>query len=564
MDFIQSTTPSQRKSPSESTKEQQEQVLSNRTTLLTLPPELQTKIFSHLAVSWGKSTIQEVLRTCKQLYKVALPISVSVFRNTINQTNGQGSCSTARNLQFLRYLLVSKPWLAKDVRTVVFGRISSRDGEVKNHGEASITDEEIAIYQQHIELILGQLPSGYTKRWGAEWVEDLRRGTSDAQAALILLACPNIHTLLYEMPDRPRHFTQLLSLVHNLAEISPSLRTPDYSKMIIPLSNLQDVFHETLDYDRGYSEFGMESPEFFAFPRLRYYECNLAHIWSAVVGKFERLPRRSSSVEEIILHASYINKDTLDGMLGACKALRKFEFSHFRLDRELGAPCLMMPRDIMDAILPHASTFESLWLNMEESWDKEWKWIGCPERLYMGMGLRQMCMLKKLEIGMQALTGMLGWDPETRNPAAPKMPLRMKGAPKIADCLPESLECLKIHDCGMPILDQAAELIRVIEQGHSFRRLTYIGLLFNGWKMDRDIDFPQARKLTCSASHVCLDIGFREELHYLCDLGETIEGQEGDLNITSRIYAPHVRKAYRETRGQPDLMLWSDPDLYEE
>jgi hypothetical protein len=41
----------------------------------------------------------------------------------------------------------------------------------------------------------------------------------------------------------------------------------------------------------------MEAPEFFAFPRLRYYECNLAHVWSAVAGKFERLPRRSASVK---------------------------------------------------------------------------------------------------------------------------------------------------------------------------------------------------------------------------------------------------------------------------
>jgi hypothetical protein len=202
---------------------------------------------------------------------------------------------------------------------------------------------------------------------------------------------------------------------------------------------------------------------------------------------------------------------------------------------------------------------------MEETWDKEWKWIGCPERLYMGMGLRQMCTLKRLEIGMQALTGMLGWDPDTRNPVAPKMPLRVKGAPKIANCLPESLECLKIHECGMPILDQAAELIRVVEQGHGFKRLTYIGLLFNGWKMDPDIDFPKARKLTCNASHVRLDIAFREELIYLCDLGETVRISDTDQrNLTSRIYAPHIRKMYLETRGQPDLVLLDDPDLYDE
>ncbi|CAG9971391.1 unnamed protein product [Clonostachys byssicola] len=568
MDRIQSAALSPHISPSASIKEQQGQVRSNRTTLLTLPPELQTKIFLHLAVSWGKSTIQEVLRTCKQLYEVALPISVSIFRNTINQTEGQGPCSTTRNIQFLRYILVSKPWLAKDVRTVVFGRISSRDGEGNDKEErpsqASITEEETAIYQQHIEFILGQLPSGYTERWTAEWVEDLKSGTSDAQAALILLACPNIHTLLYEMPDQPRHFTHLLSLVHNLTEINASIRTHDHSKMIIPLSNLQDVFHETMDYKHGYSEFGMEAPEFFTFPRLRYYECILAHVWSNVEGRFERLPRASSSVEEIILHASYINKDTLDGMLGACKALRKFEFTHFPLNRELGTPCLMMPRDVMDAILPHASTFESLYLNMEETWDKEWKWVGCPERLYMGMGLRQMCMLKRLEIGMQALTGMLVCDPDTPNPPAPNMPVRVKGAPKIADCLPESLECLKIYECGMPILDQAAELIRVIEQGHGFMRLTYIGLLFNGWKMDPDKDFPQVRKLTCNASHVRLDISFREELLYLCELGETVRLPDDDQrnrNITSRIYAPHIRKRYREVRGQPDFWLWCDADM---
>ncbi|VUC27622.1 unnamed protein product [Clonostachys rosea] len=242
-----------------------------------------------------------------------------------------------------------------------------------------------------------------------------------------------------------------------------------------------------------------------------------------------------------------------------------------------------MPRDILDAVLPHAETLESLYLHMEEDCDKQWQWSDHPERLYMGIGLRQMYALKTLTICMQTLTGMLAYLPEDSDPNAESMPLKIEGAARIVDCLPETLESLKIRECGMVILDQVVELIKAIEEGR-FKNLAYIGLLFNDWEMKQKIDHPEVKKqLVFSAANVRLEFSFQIESEYLFDLGQTtpavfsasdgVREQYADLdqqrNIMSRIYAPHARRCYREVRGwtrsREDWRLWDDDfDLIDE
>lgn len=74
-----------------------------------------------------------------------------------------------------------------------------------------------------------------------------------------------------------------------------------------------------------------------------------------------------SNVESIFLRRSPLIISTLKSLVGACKALREFEYLrgiHHMFDDE------MMPRDILEALLPHADSLEYLHINCEEQFEK--------------------------------------------------------------------------------------------------------------------------------------------------------------------------------------------------
>lgn len=89
----------------------------------------------------------------------------------------------------------------------------------------------------------------------------------------------------------------------------------------------------------------------------------------------------------------------------------------------------MMPRDLLEALLPHACSLESSYVNFND-YAYQSSWSGKTERLYMGYELRE----------MQALTGMSDTRPEDSD-----LPFEIEGAPTLVDCLPENLEKLEIH-----------------------------------------------------------------------------------------------------------------------
>jgi hypothetical protein len=43
-----------------------------------------------------------------------------------------------------------------------------------------------------------------------KWIRDLEMGYSNAQVALILASCPNIHSLYFETPHDQRHFMRVI------------------------------------------------------------------------------------------------------------------------------------------------------------------------------------------------------------------------------------------------------------------------------------------------------------------------------------------------------------------
>ncbi|VUC32281.1 unnamed protein product [Clonostachys rosea] len=514
-----------------------EQTISNSTSLLSIPPELQAKILTHLVSSFGKPSIQAVLRTCKQLYEVALPLSVNAFRNAAPFADGGGVCSRARNVQFLRYIAVSKPELAIHVKTLLLGRFSSGNDSATHKKDLAqpqdirCTKEELLVYQHVIDDVLGRFNYDRNSDWSAEWVEDLSKGCSDAQVALIMLICPNIRTLVFEQATQPRQFIRLLQMVG-------SLNSLNIDRHGIPLSRVEDVFHEATDFEEGYEMFYEQGPIIFHLPRLRFYEGNLIYGDTLTAAAFNRLQPRSSPVEEITLRSSTISGPVLT------------DYNK------------ITPREILEALLLHSETLEDVRVNMHEEWDKGWEWDNHPERFYMGKRLSQLHSLKTLTISSQCLTGILPGPPENNEMYRPPMPIQIEGAPTLIECLPESLESLKVLGCGEAIWETATELLRTVEQGVRFTKLAYICFLFNEWLMKSKMD------LHCYSPGVRLEIGYQNHDFYNFDLGQPSGGTEERqiFNTTSRIYAPDIRKFYlgiRELVEFPDSAYEPMPDPHD-
>ncbi|CAG9942105.1 unnamed protein product [Clonostachys rosea f. rosea IK726] len=544
-----------------------EQPSSKSTSLLSLPPEIQTQILSHLVSSFGKPSIHAVLRTCKQLYEVALPLSVYVFRNAAPFSDGGGVCSRARNVQFLRYIVISKPELAIHVKTLLLGRFSSKPDaathikDIAQPKDTNCTKEELLVYQHTIEDVLDRLNYDGDRNWSAEWVEDLNKGCSDAQVALIMLVCPNIESLIFEQATQPRQFIRLLQMVGSLNSLKLPLGKVNVNQLSIPLSKVEDVFQEATEFEEGYEMFHEQGPIIFHLPRLRFYEGNLIYGHVLAAESFDRLQPGSSPVEEIALRASTIAGPTLASLFKACRALKKFEYTHNSFLNQYNE---IKPSEIMEALLLHAETLEDVHVNMHDEWDKGWEWKNHPECLYMGTRLSQLHSLKKLTVSSQCLTGILAGPPINNDMHPPPMPIRIEEAPSLIECLPESLESLKILACGDEIWETATELLRTVEQGVRFTKLTHICFLFYEWLMKSKMD------LHCYSPRVRLEIGYQNQRFSEFDMGYPNDETEArrQHNTTSRIYAPDFRKLYlgmRELAVFPDSVYepWPDPFNYE-
>ncbi|VUC36164.1 unnamed protein product [Clonostachys rosea] len=505
--------------------------------LQALPTEIQSQIFSHLIVSYGPSPIHSVLRTCRQLYQVALPLSVQIFRNTAPLSASGGPCSKARNTQFLHYILVSKPELAKYIETLIFGIFSSSDCEDEH--EASIP-VDVSIYEQRIKSMLGAATFRDYKPECSRWIADLRRGSTDAQVALILLTCPNVKSLCFEEPEGAQNVLFLLRLSRTLSSSARPTK--------IPVSNLREVYGEATHKNFGYKMGSQEVSALLALPSLRSYEIALAGSRREPEKALASLPSRFSSIEELTLYRSYVSGSVINSLISACKHLRSFVFTRGLYG--LPEP-YMQARDIMEAILPHAATLENLHLNLDDDWYQK----GPPQRLYMGTELRRMVALKKLRIGMRALTGMLDAHPHGTHGA--EVLYEIDGAPRLTECLPENLEHLVIHGCGRNILDQAHELLRVIQNEGRFSHLECIHFLFNHENID-----PSEVQLRPGIPKPRLLVVFQDDRSRVFDSGPPHpmedEGRSA-RTIVSRIYSADYRELWLGRRGGFSMALWQPP-----
>ncbi|CAH0057531.1 unnamed protein product [Clonostachys solani] len=512
--------------------------------LESLPPELQTKIYSFLVTSFGPSSIHALLKVSKQLYAVALPLSVQIFRNTAPLQVGNGLCSVTRNAQFLRYILVSRPELAKKVDTVILGGFADRNVEGNSHASSP---EELEIYERFIIDSLGPTLGKVDAERRDRWIAHLKEGYSDAQISLILLACPNVKRLYFEDSqdpsneeffEKPPSFMFLLEMAQTLSVSGVSESRPP------PLGNVEHV-HVQSQY---WNTCGWEQAlRLLALPQLQIYES----LNATYQGKLPedstvlaQLPK--SSVRSVAFHQSHAPASEVKFVLDSCDNLTSFEY----------ISAMWMPIDgslsqgIMRAVLPHAETLTHLHLDFQEDCERE-DWRENPHGLYLGYELAQMTALRYLSVGMQTLTGM--FDPIAIKPQ--DMPLRIEGAPRIVECLPEKLHELRIRECGKTIVSQAAELLDTIEKGQRFQNLQCIMLAFKDENIaieDIQQGFPE---LATESTRYSLAVSFQNRAMRWLDSGrgKTFEGIRAIPSLCSRIFADDLRRDWVDFRGLPTV-----------
>ncbi|KAH7122114.1 hypothetical protein B0J13DRAFT_566976 [Dactylonectria estremocensis] len=504
------------------------QTRSHSASLLRLSPEIHANILSHLVPS-SIDSIHAVLHTCKQLYELALSLSVHTFRDVGGGSLWEPAIGPSNRLKFLRYVTITKPFLAHHVKCLIFEDFTTKDSDKPETTGPRYTDEDLEKYQDLIKRTVDE------EAWQREWLEDFSQAIGDAEVSLLLAACPNLEQLFFGEPYNPVHFLRVIE-ISTKRSLQMSGQT-NAMESVTPLLRLKEFYHESIEGKYGYLVWS-EYAKAFQLPRLRSYECVMANGSDHSAKAFEDFPKRSSNVDSIMLRRSCITSQVLQNMTAACKALRSFEYSrgvYHMYDHEL------MPRDLLEALLPHASTLEYLHVNFEDDWAKN-GWEDVPDHIFMGAELRQMTALRKLVAGMQALTGMLDGQPE--HIFTGELPLEVENAPRLIECVPRNLEHLEIHGCGKRILPQAQELLDLISTSDEFRNLQRVRFLFNAEKIEEDeID------LKCSSSSVQLDIVLQSDENRTYDLIRgSFQGGVSIDNVCTRIYSRDSRERWLKFR----------------
>lgn len=182
---------------------------------LRLSSEIQLTILHHLIPS--PKSIHALCKTCKHLYDIALPLSVHTFRNLDTgecfDENNEGAAS--KTIKFLRYITLTKPHLAQHVRCLILGDfdIGSPDDfpdDVNKTG--ALQGDEMDVYRDFINETFTRDDSVNWKIWRTEWLEGLANRVRDAEVALLLVACPNIESILMGESYKPHSFQRVIDV----------------------------------------------------------------------------------------------------------------------------------------------------------------------------------------------------------------------------------------------------------------------------------------------------------------------------------------------------------------
>ncbi|KAH7178123.1 hypothetical protein DER46DRAFT_590621 [Fusarium sp. MPI-SDFR-AT-0072] len=447
---------------------------SQKPFFLALPPEIQSQIISLVAESTDFKSVHSLLFSCKQLYAIALPFSVQTFCDIPrSEVPEKGSVVYSRIVQFLSYVSIIKPELARHVRTIrLYDWLTNSYYKGTVHFDAN----DMVFYKQLILKIFSE-KLGYLPPWKSQWVGALEGGIEEAAVDLLLAVCTEVKTLTYGHPRHPSCFSNILVAATGAFRRRRVEHPPSQL-----LTKLENVKHEAEDYE-GCRQFYNHAQWLFRIPSIRSYECVGARSPQMDEFDIDPMDEGCSNVQSINLQDSLCVAPAIRSLIGACKDLRKFTYTCDFKKKDDNDEFEVEARDIMEALLPHENSMEYLHLDFIEAARTSSCHPGPRERLYMGVELRRMHNLKSMVLGSQNICGLLGNGTVyyyTRDASIE--------APRVVECIPEYLEYLEIHSCGRNIISQLEEFLETLIYPDRFPNLSSVKFIFNeNWVNEEEI-----------------------------------------------------------------------------
>ncbi|KXH59325.1 F-box domain-containing protein [Colletotrichum salicis] len=442
-----------------------------------LPVEIQTHVLEALASSHPAS-ICAVLSTCKHLYKITLHLSVRTYESAAGPKNtSEYAQKRSRNLDFLRYIVITKPELAQHVRRITIKHVSTSliyrtaPSSKKPLGPES---DEIGVYTNMIDA---SGLSDHVEDWEAvrhEWLRGLADGLVEQQIGLMFLACPKIQVLELGTPLAPRLLPRLIKAA---ALHGRSMKTP-------LLHHLREYCGEP-EMPKSLFHFFNIGKEFLQLPQLRTFTCASLSSSGPNGHLFDQNanPPGSSNVQNLTLLDANITQEGLSTVIRACRELKSFHWtpgdSSF-LDMQIKL------QDLAQALSPHRDTIECLNINYQGQWRNQ-EWYVEQEGFFIGTFLREMVSLKSLHIGMEAFTGFTDlWTIPSlyRNLTQEQMLVELERVPRLVNHISPNLESLELYGCTGEILPHVRELVELHQTGDRFPSLRKIRLRFNAELVD--------------------------------------------------------------------------------
>ncbi|KAK2054029.1 F-box domain-containing protein [Colletotrichum caudatum] len=447
-----------------------------------------------------------VLLTCKHLYQIALPLSVHTYENVTSKNMSQHAQKRSRNLDFLRYITITKPELAHNVRRISIIHVSTslvyRLAPTNKRPLGPATDE-IAAYTA---LIDASGLSSHMDNWDAvreEWLRGLVDGLVEQQIGLLLLACPRVDILKLGTPLSPRLLPRLIRAAARRAMIStPGAAPPGTGRPL--LDSLREYIGEPESPKTLFHFFNI-GKEFLQLPQLRSFTCTYlsnsgpnGHLFNQ-----EANPPGCSNVQHMTLLDTNVTIEGLRSLIWACRGLKSFHWTPG--DSTFSDMQIKLP-DLAHALMPHRETLLHLHIDYLDRW-REMEWYCRRDNFFIGTFLKDMTSMKTLHIGMEAFMGFTDlWtiDDEQIPVSLEERLSEINNVSRLVSYVPPSLQCLELHGCTLAIVPHIQDLLDRIQTDKKFARMRKIRLCFNAHLVD-----PKALDFTFDAGRVDFGYTFR-------------------------------------------------------
>lgn len=414
-----------------------------------LSPELITTIFRLL--SRDQPTLARLCRASRTFNLIATPILYSDFRQGKTWTLSEH----VRLFKFLRTILQRQD-LAHYTKHITLSQIDRDEVYGEDGLEATIFD---LCVEQIDGICSGWLGVSGDEYFRKKWIDYAKKTLPVAILTVLLCSLPNLETLLFEESYEPALFYRVFNTaVSKLKEAHASgLPAPE-----VPFRKLHSFRTFSNEFRQGGWLTFADLCQFFNLPTTRSFEIALANgEWleseSRTIDKWAVAPR-SSPIERLSFHYSVLTKHCLRKILGSCAHLREFQFTYGRIEMYIVD---FTPVDLINQLMPHASSLQILGVNYDDDCDKA-TWNNVPtDQLRFNSDLRKFTGLKKLSVNNSLLLGFVV--PDVRPSIGEGHPhdTDIKEEPEVyvPDLLPNSLEDLEIIGCDARIVKHLQEVI---------------------------------------------------------------------------------------------------------